>query len=82
MPPVRISLREIFKIHDNDVYHKEGGDTALIPRSAINGHMRRHDIHGGSNGFTRMANCRKALAALDRRGWDVRTVVSFAYNCV
>jgi hypothetical protein len=65
---VEISLGQIFQSHDIRVIDEEGGDESVAPFNAIHNHMRKYDAFDGMNGFARMQACRKALAALDRRG--------------
>lgn len=65
-----ISFQHIFQNHDIRVVEEEGEDGFTAPNSAIQSHMRKYDAFDGMNGFARMQACRKALTALDRRGWE------------
>jgi len=65
-----ISLAQIFENHDYRILQDEGADTCSAPAAAIRQHMRKYDAFDGMNGFGRMEACRRALEALDRRGWE------------
>ena len=65
-----ISLHGIFLNYDQIIYQTHGSETLALPSVAISQHMKRFDAFDGMNGFARMQACRRALAALDRRGWD------------
>eukprot|EP00961_Rhodomonas_salina_P199962 2696976-Rhodomonas_salina.2 len=66
----RLSLQAIYDNHDYKVVELDGGARQSAPTSALDTHMRKYDVFDGMNGFARMQNCRRALEALDRRGWD------------
>eukprot|EP00961_Rhodomonas_salina_P036716 493346-Rhodomonas_salina.1 len=65
-----ISLAQIFENYDHRILQDEGGDACAAPSSALRQHMRKYDAFDGMNGFARMETCRRALEALDRRGWE------------
>lgn len=65
----KISLQSIYENHDILRKTDENYNRAAN-KNAICSHMKQYDSLTGLSGFTRMQNCRKALAALDRRGWD------------
>eukprot|EP00961_Rhodomonas_salina_P041789 561911-Rhodomonas_salina.5 len=65
-----ISLGDIYQNYDVKIFESEGGESSSAPTSAIHSHMHKYDAFDGMNGFGRMQDCRRALQALDRRGWD------------
>eukprot|EP00961_Rhodomonas_salina_P298032 3937739-Rhodomonas_salina.2 len=70
LPENRISLGLIYHNHDATLVHDGRDSRTNRLSSALAAHMRRYDAFDGMNGFARMQACRKALQALDRRGWD------------
>eukprot|EP00961_Rhodomonas_salina_P137158 1845280-Rhodomonas_salina.3 len=65
-----ISLAAIYENYDRVVANSSQRAAALVPDSAINAHMTKYDVFEGASGFSRMVACRRALEALDRRGWE------------
>lgn len=68
----RVSLRPLFGAWDQ-VVAQESSTNAHRPRgitTAIQRHMSNFRVVEGMNGFKRIQLCRKALEALDKRGWD------------
>jgi hypothetical protein len=65
-----ISLAYIYENYDRLVSVSNQRATIIAPNSALEIHMHKYDVFEGASGFSRMANCRRALAALDRRGWE------------
>jgi hypothetical protein len=68
--PFQISLSKIYENHDRIAHEAATHDEHLTPSSALSCFMKRFDTFDGMNGFARMQACRRALAALDRRGWE------------
>ena len=68
----RISLNVLFSSWDKakEIETKKNAENNVGPSTAIQRHMKGHDMVKEMNGLKRMNLCRRALEALDRRGWD------------
>lgn len=66
-----VSLRSVVEDMQGHLnrQHREASNMSAIV-SALDMHMKSTDFSAKTNGFDRMKNCRKALQALDRRGWE------------
>jgi hypothetical protein len=69
--PKKISLKPLFLAWDRlSSKEKENNVQIVEINTAIQRHMIGSKVVEGMNGFKRMDLCRKALEALDKRGWD------------
>ena len=69
-----LCLEKLFEAADQASASREREGSARSAREdntlAIQRHMNSYAVAGTMNGFWRMQNCRLALEALDRRGWN------------
>jgi len=67
----KVSLKPLFLAWDK-LSKKQSEKQARVMgmNTAIERHMKTSKVAEGMNGFKRMDLCRKALEALDKRGWD------------
>ena len=73
-----LSLRPLFALMDTALEEqrrehaqsRRGPGSGNAPTTALVRHMAHLTDQGTMNGLRRIQMCRRALAALDRRGWD------------
>lgn len=66
-----VSLRQVVNDMQDHLEKESSTTTHNATRiSALEFHMKCSDFSVKMNGFDRMKNCRRALQALDRRGWE------------
>ena len=72
--PQRVSLARLFSAFDTLHSRQSARQSSRAQRervqTALERHMSSYTVSENLCGFKRMRNCRRALEALDRRGWQ------------
>ena len=71
-PPKRVSLHKLFRAFDQhtDIVRAAKAAARRGPVTAMQRHIEGCSVSVQKHGIARIDQCRKALEALDRRGWD------------
>ena len=68
---VKLSLHHLYEAYDRVQREKDLQDRGFKRRrTTIERYVSGGGSRAGSDGFQRMDTCRKALEAMDRRGWE------------